>query len=340
MRLEAPAFWYRAGASPAGALLGPLGALYGAVVAWKTARAAPQKAPLPVVCVGNLTLGGTGKTPVALALARRLAAQGRRPVFLTRGYGGRARGPLIVDAGAMDAREAGDEALLLARAGPCVLSRDRLAGARLAAGLGDVVVMDDGHQNLRLEKDLSLLVVDAEAGFGNGRVFPAGPLRERVDRGLARADAVILMGEGAGPPLPGFAGSILRARLEPTEAARRLKGARLVAFAGIGRPGKAFATLEALGAVLVARHALPDHAVPGEAFLRRLAGEAERVGARLVTTQKDAARLSPDWRARVESFAVEARFADEAALEALLARVPGLRERGLQSAGDAIKPAI
>ena len=204
--MRAPEFW-TADTTPARLLaagLAPLGALYGAVS--RATRATPRRASIPVICVGNLTLGGAGKTPVALSVAAALSARNMRPAFLTRGYGGTERGPALVDP-SRDAAAFGDEAMLLAGRGPTIVARDRASGAGLAAQQGmTVVVMDDGHQNFSLEKDLSIVVVDAETGFGNGRLFPAGPLREPVIAGLRRADAVVLMGDG--DPLLPFSGPV------------------------------------------------------------------------------------------------------------------------------------
>src|SRR3982751_21455 len=231
--MRAPDFW-RGRGLPA-ALLAPLGALYGLSVALKAKFAKPFDPGLPVICVGNLTAGGSGKTPAAIAIADRLRAKGHKPFFLTRGYGGSEQGPAMATR-AHSAAQMGDEALLLARAAPTVVARDRAAGARLAKEKGaSVLAMDDGHQNFTLRKNLSLVVVDAETGFGNGFQVPAGPLREPVAQGLARTDAVVLVGEGA-PDLAGFHGPVLRAHLQPDGTA--FAGKTVFAFAGIGRPEK------------------------------------------------------------------------------------------------------
>src|SRR5215467_2330961 len=179
------------------AVLAPAGQLYGASVAWRARFASPLRTKAKVVCVGNLTAGGTGKTPVAITIATELRASGFNVWCLSRGYGGRLRGPVVVDIAHHSASETGDEPLLLARAAPTVVSRDRRAGALLAQQRGaEIIVMDDGHQNFDLAKDLSLVVVDARTPFGNGRMLPAGPLREPVEQGLGRADAVVLVGDG------------------------------------------------------------------------------------------------------------------------------------------------
>src|ERR1700761_5828544 len=231
--MRAPDFWQKGGALAT--LLAPLGALYGASVALKARGARAFDPGLPVICVGNLTAGGSGKTPVAIAIAEMLRARGHRPYFLTRGYGGSERGLALASRG-HTAAVMGDEALLLARTAPTIVARDRAAGARLAREKGaTVLVMDDGHQNFTLRKTLSLVVVDAETGFGNGHQIPAGPLREPVAQGLARAGAVILVGTGA-PDLKGYAGPVLRAHL--TADGVSFAGQNVFAFAGIGRPEK------------------------------------------------------------------------------------------------------
>jgi tetraacyldisaccharide 4'-kinase len=243
---------------------------------------------VPVVCVGNPTVGGAGKTPVALALAEALAARGRSPVFLTRGYRGRLAGPVIV--AGHDAAAVGDEALLLAAERPTVVSRDRAAGGRLAATLGDVVVMDDGFQNPALEKDVALLVIDRAVGLGNGRVTPAGPLRAPLAAQLPICDAVVVVdaGEAVAAPLPALGVPVHAVRLIPS-APVPLAGREVFAFAGIGRPEKFFASLEALGAIVAARRSFGDHEPISERDARLILRQA---GARLpVTTAKDRVRL-------------------------------------------------
>jgi tetraacyldisaccharide 4'-kinase len=312
--MRAPEFWQRRGT--AARLLAPLGCIYGASVAWKARHADPARAKARVLCVGNLTAGGSGKTPVALAVGARLLAQGKRVFFLTRGYGGSETGPLRVDANSTTQR-VGDEALLLAALAPTVVARDRAAGAALAvAGGAEVIVMDDGHQNFTLAKDLSLVVVDGEAGFGNGLMIPAGPLREPVAQGLSRADAVIVL-NGAAPDLQDYRGPVLQARLAVSGGT--LIGQRVFAFAGIGRPEKFLASLKEAGAVVTGAQFFGDHHPyrPEEiAALRAHAGDA-----RLVTTEKDFVRLSHQIRANIAVLPVEARFEDPAALDALLARI-------------------
>ncbi len=307
--MRAPDFWRTDGL--AAWLLAPVGAAVAAVGERRRRRTVPWRAPVPVLCVGNLTAGGAGKTPTALALAALLAP--RRVAFLTRGYGGREPGPLWVDPLRHDAGAVGDEALLLAAAAPTVVARDRPAGARLAVERADLIVMDDGFQNPSLAKDASLLVVDGEAGHGNGRLIPAGPLRERPGPGFRRASALVLIG----PDRHGVAAAaelpVLPATLEPVGT---LPDGPLVAFAGIGRPEKFFASLRARGAGLAATVAFADHHRYRPADLARLRALAERHGARLVTTAKDRVRLPP--AADVAVAEIRLRFADPEAVRVLL----------------------
>ncbi len=271
-----------------------------------------------------------GKTPTALALGRILAARGRRPVFLSRGYGGRLREPTLVDPARHTAADCGDEPLLLARAFPAVVAADRVAGAALAARHGDVVVMDDGLQNPSLAKTLAIAVVDGERGVGNGRCIPAGPLRAPLDAQWPRIDALLVIGPGApgeavAAQAAGRGVPVLRGALAPDPAAAAAQAGRdVLAFAGIGNPAKFFATLRQCGAKVVEAIALPDHHVflPGEA--EALVARAERDGMVPVTTEKDAARLSPDVAAalagRLRVLPVTLRL-DGAFPEALLERL-------------------
>jgi tetraacyldisaccharide 4'-kinase len=252
-------------------------------------------ASIPVVCVGNPIAGGAGKTPAAIEIARLLLLGRRRPVFLTRGYGGRLKGPVQVDLKKHTAGDVGDEPLLLARSAPCVVARDRVQGAEFAAKLGDVIVMDDGFQNPSLKKNMALLVIDSDQGIGNGLCIPAGPLRAPVEDQLKRADAVIVIGEGTET---GFLSRrkklpVLAARLVPdAKVTGTLKGRRVLAYAGIGRPQKFAGTLKALGADVVRLAAFPDHHVFTAAEARALLDDAARDDLTLVTTEKDFARLT------------------------------------------------
>jgi tetraacyldisaccharide 4'-kinase len=320
--MRAPEFWNGQDYTARFAVnaLTPLGWLYGATTALKAARTVSYRSSAKVVCVGNLTAGGNGKTPVCIAIARALAARGKRTVALTRGYGGKLRGPAFVDIARDNAAETGDEALLLASATPTIVSRNRMHGAQLAeAHDAQTIVMDDGHQNFSLTKDLSIVVVDAETAFGNGHVLPAGPLREPVAQGLSRADAVVLVGDGL-PHLNGFKGPILRVHLAAVDTLN-IVGKRVLAFAGIGRPQKFFQTLKSLGAHLVETRKYADHHAYSASEIARLRARANAQSAMLMTTEKDFVRLTQSERENIGYLPVRAAFDDQVAFNALLDRV-------------------
>ncbi len=300
-------------------LLVPAGWAYALATRRRLARPG-WRAPVPVICVGNIGVGGAGKTPVALALARMLAAEGRAPHFLTRGYRGREAGPLRVDPARHDVAAVGDEPLLLARVAPTWVSRDRAAGARAAAGAGaGCIIMDDGFQNPDPAKDLSLVVVDGGYGFANRRMIPAGPLREPIAAGMARADAIVLVGDDTTGAARHFAGKpVFRARIVPDEAASRIAGKKVVAFCGIGRPEKFFATVRGLGATIVEEMPFPDHHAFSDADVMLAVEIAGRSGAVPVTTEKDYVRLTADARLMVEPIAIRIEFEDPAGMAALL----------------------
>jgi tetraacyldisaccharide 4'-kinase len=260
-------------------------------------KAPRYRPPVPVICIGNFVVGGAGKTPTAIAIARIARARGLKVGLLASGYGGSEAGPLLVDPSRHNADQVGDEALLLAAAGPTVISRDRAAGARRLAGEGvELIVMDDGFQNPSVAKDLTLVAVDSAVGVGNGRVMPAGPLRAPLRFQLQRADALLLVGDGGGAePLVRAAAragrSMIRGRLRPTKV-RAWRKEPLLAFAGIGRPEKFFATLAEARAPVARTMSFPDHHryTDGEAAELIAAAEAENL--RLVTTEKDYIRLA------------------------------------------------
>jgi len=317
--MRPPDFWSRAdGGGLAARLLGPLAWVWTLVGRRRRARTVPKRVRVPVICIGNPVAGGAGKTPTALAVAAHLKLLGCRPVFLSRGHGGRLHGPVVVDLARHTAADVGDEPLLLARAAQTVVSRDRPAGARLAKMLGDVIVMDDGFQNPGLAHDLDLLVIDTEAGVGNGRVIPAGPLREPLADALGRAHALVALGGGALPFASALA--VLHGQIVPVNPPA-LAGARVVAFAGIGRPEKFFATLRALGAVIVEARAFDDHQPYSAALLMPLLDRAREQKALVVTTAKDAVRVPPALLPGITVLAVDMVFEDPLALEALLAPV-------------------
>jgi tetraacyldisaccharide 4'-kinase len=293
--MREPAYWWRKPGLASG-LLAPAAACYGAIAARRMTRQS-ARAGVPVLCVGNFTLGGAGKTPAAIMLAKMLQAAGERPFCLSRGYGGSLSGPKTVDAHADTAAQVGDEALLLARAAPTVVAHDRVAGAQAACADGaSIVIMDDGLQSASLVKDFTLAVVDGRRGIGNARVFPAGPLRAPLATQLARTDALLAVGGGDGahdvvaatPHLPVF-----HARLEPDPAAvASLHGRNVLAFAGIGDPEKFFASAAAAGIAVAERRAYADHHRFTAEEAAKLIMQAEHGGLALLTTEKDRARMT------------------------------------------------
>jgi tetraacyldisaccharide 4'-kinase len=318
--VRAPEFWAHQGLVPT--LLAPIAALYEAAVAARHRLARPFRAPVPVICIGNLVAGGAGKTPVALSLAALLSERGHRPHIVLRGYGGRLAGPVRVDPALHGSDDVGDEALLLARAAPCFVSHDRVAGARAAIAAGaELVLLDDGFQNPSLIKDLSVVVVDGAYGFGNGRVMPAGPLRETVGRGLGRAQAVVIIGDDRRGSETAVAGSVpvLHAALVPQNAGE-FAGRKVLAFAGIGRPAKFYTTLQALGAEIVERRDFPDHHRYRADEVSSLIAAARAHGAVAVTTAKDRVRLPDDLRDGIGVLEVAIAWREPDALIELLAR--------------------
>ena len=326
--MRAPDFWKTNGG--AARLLDPLGRLYGLAGRVRRHWVTPKRAGIPVICIGNLTVGGTGKTPTAIAVGEQLKARGARPHMLTRGYRGRERGPLQVDPARHDADAVGDEPLLLARSAPTWVSRDRVTGAAAAlAASASHIVMDDGLQNPYLAKDFSLVVVDGAVGFGNRRLLPAGPLREPIDQALSRIDAVVLIGAdrtGLSATLPEGL-PVLKAILKPDNEDVDFRGRRVLAFAGIGRPDKFYETLVGLGAELVETRSFPDHHRYRTADVDDLLRRARQFDAACITTEKDHVRLAPNLGKLVEKLPVHLHFHELERLDRLLSTM--LPERAM-----------
>ncbi len=319
--MHAPDFWQPGKGGILAQFLAPLGWLYGFATKTKLATTSPWVSPVPVLCVGNLVAGGAGKTPVALDLGRRLIAKGKNVHFLSRGYGGCEKGPLLVDPDVHTHSMVGDEPLLLAGLAPTWVSRERRAGCMAAAQAGaDLIIMDDGFQNPYIAKNFSIIVVDGGYGFGNAKMIPAGPLRERISAGLGRADACVIIGEDTAGVLEVVSScglSPLCAKLVPGPLAKDI-GAPVVAFAGIGRPEKFFETVTKMGCEVASSIAFADHHPYCDADITSLRNIAAKAGARLLTTEKDAKRLPASFIDEVSVVPVALDWQDKAALETLL----------------------
>ncbi|MDE0808598.1 MAG: tetraacyldisaccharide 4'-kinase [Alphaproteobacteria bacterium] len=319
--MKAPGYWVEDGILPR--LLQPFSLAYRAGAAIRRSTSRPHELDIPVICVGNLVAGGAGKTPVALSIASRLIGDGTEVTFLSRGHGGTIRGPAKVQPSIHSARDVGDEALLLAETASTWVARHRAKGATAARADGaGLIIMDDGFQNFDLKKTLSLVVIDGAFGFGNKRVHPAGPLREPIETGLARADGLIMIGEdrtNLAPSLPP-AHPLLRAKIVPRENHHLPPSTKVLGFAGIGRPTKFRETLEELHLSVIGFEPFPDHHVFTTAEINAILGRAEADAAIPVTTAKDHVRLPKPVQARVQRLDITLAWQDESALAALLNR--------------------
>ncbi len=324
--MKAPGFWQKGKGGLKAALLMPLALIYGAGASLRIRMTKPVRVGVPVLCVGNVTAGGTGKTPVVIALADVAQSMGIKAAVVSRGYGGSLAGPVKVEPDRHRASEVGDEPLLIAAHAATWVAKDRVAGARAAAADGAaLILLDDGFQNPTLHKDFSVVVVDGGFGFGNGCVMPAGPLREGLASAMQRADTVIVMGHddaGVAGRIPKTV-PVAEAYLQPESLESLAAGTKCVAFAGIGLPQKFFATLRSIGVNVLAEHPFPDHFVYTREDLDRLIAEAASRKASLVTTAKDHVRLPQEFAGRVKVLNVAVEFVNKGLPKELIDRVLG-----------------
>ncbi|MCK0140227.1 tetraacyldisaccharide 4'-kinase [Aliiroseovarius sp. F47248L] len=328
--MKTPRFWFTSPLRPdwRARVLAPLGWIYATGTARRVAENDGYLARVPVICIGNINAGGTGKTPTTIALAQRLLARGLDVHIVSRGHRGSVAGPVLVEERAHRATDVGDEPLLMAAFTKVWVARDRAVGVKAAEAAGaDVILMDDGFQNPSVRKTLSIVVVDAVKGFGNARCIPAGPLREPVAEGLRRANLLLSIGpDGAqmrfleawkdAIPCPHVTGQLV-----PLQTGMDWQGMKVLAFAGIGLPEKFFATVKALGADLLRAEALADHQPLTDALMKRLQIEAKALGAQLVTTEKDAVRLPDSFKRQVLTVPVRLELSDWSSIDAELKRI-------------------
>jgi len=327
--MRTPRFWYNTKHSILPLLLTPLSWIYGLVYKNLQHHAKPWQAPIPVICVGNITAGGQGKTPMAISICKALKLNNKTVHFISRGYGGSLRGPFLVDPNVNTSSEVGDEPLLLSEIAPTWVSANRKTGIELAHKMGaEIIVMDDGFQNLSVKKDFSIVVIDGETGFGNGRLLPAGPLREGIIEGLSRANAVVIIGEDcldleitlsdtyscpSQKPI-----DIYTAQLIPTSNSLSLLNEKVYAFTGIGRPEKFFNTLNEVGCDITGKQNFSDHHQFTEAEISELRKLAHATNSKLITTSKDYVRLTPSQQKNIKVLPVTLKWRDRSALDNIL----------------------
>lgn len=326
MTLKTPSFWYRPLQIPptrTEKILSPLSRLYDIAYRFHHNIKNPKKAQIPVLCVGNITAGGTGKTPTAIALLDTLRERkiAKNPYFLIRGYGGAEIGPLLVDLNEHTSWDVGDEALILAKYAPTIIGGNRAASAALAHEHGaDAVILDDGLQNPGIQKDVKLVVINGEMGFGNQRVMPAGPLRQSLHEGLKMADGFILIGDderGVEKLLPPNK-PLIKANLKPSQDFKPNKDVRYLAFAGLGYPEKFFNFLKKLGLDICETISFSDHHPYDQKDINRLKEKAKALDAQLITTEKDFSRLPEMPDTEIETVPVEMVWEDEQVLVSLI----------------------
>lgn len=313
--MKAPRFWYQKKGARA-VLLAPLGHIYRTAGLLRRAVSTPYPAKVPVICAGNIVAGGAGKTPTCLAL-KKLINKHRPDIkigFVSRGYGGSEKGPLRVDPKIHSAHQVGDEALLLARAAPCWVARSRALAIQEAEKGVDLIIMDDGLQNPKVQADLNLLVVDGAVGFGNKKLIPAGPLRETLNDAFSRIDAIIMIGEDKTNATACLGKPVLRAKILPGFSAAFLNAPKVLAFAGIGRPQKFYDSCREAGLSVMRTHDFPDHYFYSEADLGHLVDDAQRDKLKLITTTKDMVRIPMSFHDKIGTLDIELVFEDETEL--------------------------
>ncbi|MCY4304218.1 MAG: tetraacyldisaccharide 4'-kinase [Aestuariivita sp.] len=329
--MRAPEFWKLPPNCPdwRATLLAPCGHLYKHLTARRLSRGNPEKLKIPVICIGNINVGGVGKTPTVIWLAQLMREKGHIPHVISKGYGGTTKSPIQVDAKKHNASDVGDEPLLIAAFSDVWVGVDRMLTARTAQNAGaTILILDDGHQDPHIFKDFSVIVIDSDYGFGNEKCLPAGPLREPITTGLSRADACIILGENTNTSLCAALGNLQKfcAKLQPLETGMNWSNVRVLAFAGIGNPLKFFSTLENLGATVIHKEQLDDHQKLSSRLLTRLYKDAQAQSAQLVTTEKDAVRLPVEFRSKVIALPVRLIIPDtEAFFKILLNKIPALR---------------